>query len=208
MTILLIAITSLISIICFGNRKLFEKLQFNPYRVYHNKEYYRLISHAFLHADWIHLFVNMFVLYQFGQAFELFLNRLQIINVLHFHPAIYYLLMYFSSIVVSSITTLKKYHDVYHYNAVGASGAVASVLFACIFFDPWMKLGIFLVIPMPGIVFGVLYIVYSHLMSKRTNDNINHDAHFLGALFGLTFPILINPSLFYVFIEQLFNFHL
>ncbi len=204
MTIIIIVITSLISIICFTNRNLFEKLQFNPYRVYHHKEYYRLISHILVHADWMHLIVNMFVLYQFGQAFEYFL--LKHIDILHFPPAAYYITMYISAAIISSLTTLKKYHNILYYNAVGASGAVSTVLFACIFFDPWMKLGVFLVIPMPGIIFGVLYLWYSQYMSKRSRDNINHDAHFLGALYGLSFPILLDPGLFYEFVHQLFRF--
>ncbi len=207
MTIIILAITSLISIICFSNRTLFEKLQFNPYAVYHKKQYYRLFSHAFVHADWLHLFVNMFVLFSFGKALEIFLNQLSYDDVLHFNPAIYYIAFYVTSIIISSLITLKKFRDVPYYNAVGASGAVASVLFACIFFDPWMKLGVFLVIPMPGIIFGVLYLWYSHYMSKRGGDKYNHDAHFLGALYGLTFPILIEPRLFYIFLKQLINFH-
>jgi membrane associated rhomboid family serine protease len=206
MTIVLIAITVFISLISFGNRNLFEKLQFNPYRVYHNKEYYRLITHAFLHADWIHLIINMFVLFQFGRALEYFL--LLHVNFLHFSPLIYFITLYISSTIISSLTTLKKYRDVFQYNAVGASGAVSSVLFACIFFDPWMKLGVFLIIPVPGIIFGILYLWYSNYMSRRSGDNINHDAHFMGALYGITFPILLSPDLFYEFLKQLVNIHI
>lgn len=208
MTIIILAVTSVISIACFYNRTLFEKFQFNPYLVYHNRQYYRLISHAFVHADWLHLFVNMFVLYSFGQAFEYFLIQLKYDDVLHFHPAVYYIAMYVSSIVISSIITLKKYRDDPYYNAVGASGAVSSVLFVCIFFDPWMKLGLLLIIPMPGIIFGVLYLFYSQYMSRRGGDIYNHDAHFLGALYGFTFPIIVEPRLFYQFISQLMNIRL
>jgi membrane associated rhomboid family serine protease len=201
MTIIIVAFTSLVSMLCFSNRNLFERLQFNPYRVYHNKEYYRLITHAFVHADWTHLIVNMFVLYSFGQAFENYIQQNN--NILHLSMYVYYLTMYMSSIIISSLTTLKKYHDVLYYNAVGASGAVSSVLFACIFFDPWMRVGVFLIIPMPGIIFGVLYLWYSNYMSRKSGDNVNHDAHFFGALYGITFPILLNPDLFYTFIKQL-----
>jgi membrane associated rhomboid family serine protease len=206
MTIFLIASTALISVICFSNRNLFEKLQFNPYRVYHNKEYYRLVTHAFLHANWVHLFINMFVLYQFGRLLEDFFKGYN--NILHLPPVLVYIFLYFSSIVISALTTLKKYRDIFAYNAVGASGAVSSVLFACILFDPWMKLGVFLVIPMPGIIFGILYLWYSNYMSNRSGDNVNHDAHFLGALYGLTYPVLLNPNLFYEFVKQLVHFHL
>ena len=205
MTLFIVIITAIISFLGFTNHDLFSKLIFNPYRVSHNKEYYRLFTHALLHADWIHLIVNMFVLYQFGQVLETYLKIVP--NIYHLPPSLVYLIMYVSAIVISSLTTLKKYRDAFFYNAVGASGAVSAVLFACIFFDPWAKLGVFLIIPVPGIIFGVLYLWYCSFMSKRSNDNINHDAHFLGALYGFTFPILLNPGLFYVFIKQIANFH-
>lgn len=207
MTIPLIAITVIISALCFTNHSLFDKLLFNPYKVYHKKEYYRLITHVFVHADWIHLIVNMFVLYSFGQAFEYYMGILQTNAIVKFNPVVYYLLMYFIATIVASLTTLKKYKDVSYYNSVGASGAVSAVVFACIFFEPWQMLYVWF-IPVPGIIFGVLYLLYSQYMGKKSQDNVNHDAHFLGALFGFTFPILLNPQLFYVFLKQLFNFHL
>lgn len=206
-TITIVILTCLVSFMCFTNSSLFEKLQFNPYKVYHGKQYYRLITHALVHADWIHLIINMFVLWQFGTVLEkYFLSRVPLFGIVEIPSFVYFIIMYIGATIVASLTTLYKYKDVYHYNSVGASGAVSAVLFACIFFDPWMKLGIFFVIPMPGIIFGVLYLWYSNYMSKKGNDNINHDAHFLGAMFGFTFPILINPQLFYHFINQLINF--
>jgi membrane associated rhomboid family serine protease len=208
MTLIIVIITSVVSILCFTNRDLFDKLQFNHYLVYHKKQYHRLITHAFVHADWMHLIVNMIVLYSFGTGLEYYLKILNADGVLKFPPDICYLIMYFAAMVISSLTTLKKYRDVHYYNAVGASGAVSAVLFACIFFNPWQKLLFWAILPIPGILFGVLYLWYSHYMSKRSNDNINHDAHFLGALFGLTFPILLSPQLLYVFINQLIHFHL
>jgi membrane associated rhomboid family serine protease len=206
MTIILLAVTAIISIMCFSNRDLFEKLQFNPYRIHKKHEYYRFISHAFVHADWIHLIVNMIVLFSFGQWLEQSFKVLHQNEILSLPPVFYYLLLYFSSMVVSSFITYKKYRENEFYNAVGASGAVSAVLFACIFFDPWQKLSLYFFIPIPGILFGVLYLWYSQYMSKRNMDNTNHDAHFLGALFGFTFPILLDPRLFYVFIQQLIDF--
>ena len=208
MTLILVIITSLVSLACFSNRDLFEKFELNPYKVYHKKQYYRIITHAFVHADWVHLIINMIVLYSFGKGLEMYLNYLKVDGMVRFPVPVYYLVLYFTAIIISSLTTLKKYRDIYEYNAVGASGAVSTVLFACIFFDPWQKLYFWAIIPIPGILFGVLYLWYSNYQSKRNNDNINHDAHFLGALYGFTFPILLDPKLFYVFIQQLMHFHL
>lgn len=200
MTIILIVITVLISFTAFKSVKLMDQLQFNASKIYHKKEYHRLITHAFVHASWEHLFVNMIVLFSFGQAIEVYFNT----NFGNNH-IVFYLLLYFGGILVSNLYALFKHRNNFFYNSVGASGAVAAVLFAAIFFDPWNPIYFFGILPFPGIVFAVLYLVYSYQMSNKQKDNVAHDAHFLGALYGFVFPILLNPRLFETFIDKLFR---
>ena len=107
--------------------------------------------------------------------------------------------------ILATVTSIKNHKDDPWYNSVGASGAVSAVVFTSIFFQPLAKLYFYAVIPIPGIVFGVLYLAYSQYMSKRKNDNINHDAHFIGAVFGFLFPLILEPKLINVFLGQLFN---
>ncbi len=205
MTIFIIIITSLISIAAFGNQKLFDKLQLNPYKVYHKKEWYRLISHGFLHADWVHLIINMIVLLSFGSAVENIFKQLAANGVIK-SPVFVFLLLYFISMIAATLTTVFKQKDNPWYNSVGASGAVSAIIFTSIFFQPLARLYLYAVIPIPGIVFGVLYLGYSHYMSKKGGDNINHDAHFIGAVVGFIFPLFLDPSLIHIFLNQLFNF--
>ncbi len=200
-TYILIGITGLISFLAFGNPALMDKMQFNAAKIIHQKEYYRLISHAFIHASWPHLIVNMFVLYFFGRGIEYYFG----INFGNKATA-FYLMLYFGGILASNIWSLISQKNNYYYNAVGASGAVSALLFAFIFFNPWEPLYLFAVLPIPGILFAVGYLVYSYQMSKRKTDNVAHDAHFLGAVFGFVFPILLKPQLFQHFIDQLFSF--
>jgi len=205
MTIFIIIVTSLISIVAFGNRELFEKLQLNPYKVYHKKEWYRLISHGFLHADWVHLIINMIVLLSFGNAVENIFKQLAAKGIIQ-SPVLVFVLLYFISMIAATLTSVFKQKDNAWYNSVGASGAVSAVIFTSIFFQPLARLYLYAVIPIPGIVFGVLYLGYSHYMSKKGGDNINHDAHFIGAVVGFIFPLFLDPSLIHVFLNQLFNF--
>ncbi len=200
-TWLIIGVTALVSYMAFQNSALINKLQFNAAKIIHKKEYYRLVSHAFIHANWTHLLVNMFVLYFFGRNIEAYFgyyfgNR----------AIAYYLLLYFGGILASNIWSLIKQQNNYYYNAVGASGAVSAVLFAAIFFNPWEKLYLFAIVPIPGILFAVGYLFYSYQKGKKGNDNVAHDAHFLGAIFGFIFPILLKPDLLGQFIEKLFAF--
>ncbi len=202
MTLLLIAITSLISVLALSNKSLFYRLQFNAYQIYHRKEYYRLLTHGFVHANWWHLIINMFVLYFFGVYVEQTLKILAGQDMIKF-PLLVYLILYLSAIVFASTISLIKFKDNPMYNSVGASGAVSAVVFFSIFFEPWQKLYLYGLIGIPGIIFAIVYLLYAQYMSRRGGDNINHDAHFLGAVFGFVFPLFIDFSLFKFFLSQL-----
>ena len=198
-TYLIIGFTAVISIISFNNGELFSKLLLNPYQVHHRKEWQRMVTHGFVHADWNHLIFNMLSLFFFGEYVE----RLFAVE---FGSPLWYIVFYISAIVISSLTTLFKHKDNYYYNSVGASGAVSAVIFAAVLIRPEMKLMLmFIPIPIPGFVFLILFIAYSQYMSKRNKDNINHDAHLLGGLYGLTIPILINVQYLYDFFRHIFG---
>jgi len=203
MTFILIVITCVISLLAFNNEDLFSRLQFNAYQIYHRKEWYRIISHGFVHANWWHLFVNMFVLYFFGSTTEAYLKSLASEGIIKY-PVLIFLILYLAALIFSSSISLLRHKDNHWYNAVGASGAVSALLFFTIFFNPWGTIGVYF-IPVPGIIFAVLYIIYSQYMSKRGGDNIGHDAHLLGAIFGFVFPLFLNFELYKIFISQLFS---
>ncbi len=196
LTYTLIAITLLVSLVCFSNNQLSGKLSLNPYRVVHANEWYRLITHGFVHADWIHLFVNLFTFWSFGQYIE------QAFQYMGFGRwAI--LLLYFGGMIVASVNDIIRYRNASWYTSIGASGAVSAVLFTAIFLNPWDKILLFAAIPVPGIIFGLLYLAYCQYMARQGGDHINHNAHFYGAVFGFIFPIFLEPHLFQVFVQHL-----
>jgi membrane associated rhomboid family serine protease len=199
-TLFFIIFTAIISLAAWRNNEIFDKLKLNPYLVIKKKEYFRVLSHALLHVDWTHLIFNMLTLYFFGEYVE------QALDLYFTNGILLFIILYIAGAIISSIPTILKHKNDHWYNSVGASGAVAAVLFAGIFFEP--KLGIYLFfipIPIPGYLFGLAYLIYSHYMSKKSTDNINHDAHLAGAIFGFLFPLLLKPALFQVFISNLIN---
>lgn len=201
MTIIIIAITALISIAAFNKVDLLYKYQFNAYQILKRNQWYRIFTYGFLHANWDHLLVNMVVLYFFGSALETYFNYYFGASAI-----LYFILLYIGAIVFSTLYDLRKHREHYHYNAVGASGATSAIVFATIFFAPLEKIYFMFFIPIPGIIFALLYLYYSYYMSKKNLDNIGHSAHFYGALFGFLFPILIKPQLFSLFLQQILNF--
>jgi membrane associated rhomboid family serine protease len=205
MTYIIIAFTALLSITAFNNSEWFSKLQFNAYQIYHRREIHRLLTHGFLHANWTHLIVNMLVLFFFGPIVEQYIKAILSPGLQHLSLLIF-LLFYFAGIIVASLVSLYKHKDDAWFNSVGASGAVSAVMFCFIFFKPWELIYFYGIIPVPGIIMGALYLIYAQVMSRRDADNINHDAHFVGAVFGFLFPLLINYNLIHHFINQLMSF--
>ncbi|MDR2039136.1 MAG: rhomboid family intramembrane serine protease [Bacteroidales bacterium] len=201
MTLIIVIITSVVSILAFSRRDLFAKLLFNPYQVYHRKEWYRLITHGLLHADWLHLIINMMVLFSFGRYVESYFRLMADLTWMKM-PMFWYVLFYLLALVISSLVTLRKHKDDIWYNSVGASGAVSAVLFCSIFFDPNSTLLFMGFIPIKAYIFGPLYLIYSYYSSRKAADNVNHDAHLLGAVFGFCFPLLVDIDLIRVFIGQ------
>lgn len=194
-TYVIIAVTVAVSIACFSNGQLFDRLSLKPYRVVHAREWYRLITHGFVHADGMHLFVNMFTFWSFGQYIE------SAFAYLGFGTWAF-LVLYFGALIIASVSDVVRYRNASWYTSIGASGAVSAVLFTAIFLNPWEKILLFAVVPIPGILFGVLYLIYCQYMARQGGDNINHNAHFYGAVFGFVFPIFLEPRLFQVFLNH------
>ena len=202
LTIAIIALTCLISIPALQNRQMFSKLLFNASIIRSNKEWYRFITHAVLHADFIHLAMNMYVLYMFGGMVEnIFVSEFETVK-----GEIYFFLLYFIGIIASSFPSYEKHKNDYHYNSVGASGAVSAVVFSAILLNPWMSLSLmFIPIPILAPVFGVLYLLYCRYAANHARDNVAHDVHYWGSLFGALFTIIILPSTIPQLIEAVKN---
>lgn len=200
-TLVIIFINVLISVTAFQNQEAFYKLCFWPTRVWADKEYIRILSGGFLHANWPHLIFNMMSLYFFGPYVEAYFGML-----FPGASSTIYIVFYVLAVIVANIPDLYQQRDNEYFRAVGASGAVSAVIFASILFSPQSSIYFFfLPIPIPAYIFGVLYLVYSAYMAKRQADNIGHMAHFSGAVFGFIFPLVFHPELFMEFVSKIIN---
>lgn len=183
--ILIIAITALVTFTVPNGSANFEKYKFNVGAILHRKEYIRLLSSGFLHADFMHLLFNMMTLYFFGPVIVEGFGNLG------------FLLIYFGSILLGNIFSLFIYQNQSWYSAIGASGGVSGVLFSAIALVPQIGIYFFFIpIPIPGFIFGLLYFSYSvyMMLNPRMNDNIGHAAHLGGAFFGLVYAVIVHPE--------------
>jgi membrane associated rhomboid family serine protease len=199
----IILLTVAASIICFNNEELFNRLKFNAFDVKHSNQWYRFFSYGFLHSGWIHLLINMAVFYSFGalveQAFKVYFKEKYIL---------YFILLYLGGLLLSIIPAFGRHKNDVFYNAVGASGAVSSVIFASIIIFPKAPISFFFIpVEIPAWIFGGLYILYEFYMSRNAKDNIGHDAHFWGAVYGVIFTIALKPALAAEFLKQIGVLH-
>lgn len=196
-TMIILVLTTVVSFVSFNNSRLMDALIFWPPAISMRRQYYRFLSCGFIHADLMHLAFNMFTLYFFGRGLELFyMGRL---GLQHY----YFTLLYLSAIVVANIPSYLKQHDNYNYRSLGASGGVCAVLFAFILIDPWETLQLFGLVDVPAIAYAVLFLAYTIYMSRRGGDNVNHDAHLWGAIYGVVFTIIAHPRVVNTFLNEL-----
>lgn len=193
---IIVAATVLVSWLAFNNPRLVDRLILWPPAIDRGKQYDRLVTHGFIHADWMHLIFNMVTLWSFGGTMETFFaERI---------GAIGYVAFYLSAIVIAILPTYMRHRHDAGYRSLGASGAVSAVLFAFILLAPWSPIYIFLIpIGIPAFVFAAIYIGYSIWMDKRGGDNINHSAHLYGAAYGIMFTLIVEPRAAATFLQRL-----
>lgn len=193
-TLVIIAISCIVSFMAFNNSRLMNDLILWPPAITRQREYHRLVTYGVVHADFGHLLFNMVTLFFFGQQMEPFFT--QMLGPLGFA------LFYIGGLVLSILPTYLKNRTNPNYRSLGASGAVSAVLFAYILLAPWQRI-IVLVVPMPAIVYALLYTGYSLYMDRRGQGNVNHSAHLWGAAYGVLFTILVNHRVLPHFIDAL-----
>ncbi|ONG41896.1 rhomboid family intramembrane serine protease [Alkanindiges hydrocarboniclasticus] len=196
-TLTLIIITCLLSFIAFSNRTVMNRLIMWPPAM-RRGQFDRFITYGFVHADGTHLLFNMITLYFFGRAIEAFYRP--------YFAGMGFILFYLAALVVAMLPSYFKHKNDPNYLSLGASGAVSAVLFAYILFAPWNLIFVFF-IPMPAIVYALLYTAYTVYSARRGKDNINHSAHLWGAGFGVVATIAIEPRLVPRFMQELLQLH-
>lgn len=198
LTTVIVTVTVVVSWLAFNNPRLADRLILWPPAIDRGKQYDRLVTHGFIHADWMHLAFNMITLWSFGSTMERFYSE--------YIGALGYIAFYLSAIVVAILPTYMRHRHDAGYRSLGASGAVSAVLFAFILLDPWSGIYLFLVpIPIPAFLFAALYVGYSIWMDKRGGDNVNHSAHLYGAAYGVMFTLIMEPRAAALFVQKLAN---
>ncbi len=181
--VLVIASVVAVSVIAFSNQELLERLLLIPPRVIRQREYHRLLTAGWVHGDGGHLLFNMLSLYFFAGSVERAIGTPQ------------FLFLYVSAVVVGFVPTVLRHRSDRKYRSLGASGAVSAIIFCAIMLNPGLRMYLmFIPIPVPGWLFALAYLAYSAHSAKRGRGNINHDAHFAGAVYGVVMTLVLAPS--------------
>lgn len=180
-TFIIIGITTVISFKGFENLSFFNRYKFQIAPI-KSGDKFRMFSCGFLHVNTMHLILNMLTLYFFAPI------------VVRLMGSFWFIAIYIISLLLGSILSYTFNKSDPNYSAVGASGAVIGVLYAAILLFPNMTLGLFFIIPIPGYMFAIGFLIYSIWGMKSKSDNIGHDAHFGGAIGGLITTTLLKPE--------------
>lgn len=165
--------------------QLIETYGLVPVQVMGGKNLLSLITSMFLHADILHLGLNMFFLLVSGDAVERELGSSR------------FLALYLAFGVIAGL-----FHSYLNSASViptiGASGAIFGVLaaFAILFPFRWLlKLFGFIPIPLPAILFVFITILTeTAYVSSGVVENVAHTAHVGGFLAGVFLTLLFIPK--------------
>jgi membrane associated rhomboid family serine protease len=197
-TLVIILITAGVSIAAFKNVHLLEKLILWPPPIQKKGEWWRLLSYGLVHADGQHLLFNMITLFFFGSAIaQIFTARLGLLG---------FPLFYASALLVSILPSYLNNRNNPRYRSLGASGAVSAVMFAYILLAPWSLILVFF-IPVPAIIYAIVYTAYAVMAQRQGGSNINHNAHLTGGAYGVLVTMILLPRAFPLFLEQLAHPH-
>lgn len=187
-------ITLVVSLLAFYSEEVYSRFILQPYSVSRGERVYTLLTSGLIHKDWQHLLFNMMSYYFFAFQLETVIGHWQ------------FGLLYIASLILSDLPTVVKHKKDYWYRSLGASGAISAVIFSYIMFFPFNLMGIiFLPFQIWAVAFGALYLVYCVYASRQSLGNINHDAHFYGALCGVAITIILKPHVAPDFIRHLSN---
>ncbi len=191
-SLIIMIVTSALSLYAlYLNNDILKKFILHPYSLVRDNKYHTIITSSFLHGDFFHLLFNMISFYFFAPQIEYWIGTTN------------FLIIYFGSMIIADIPTIIKHKNNYNYYSLGASGAVSGIIYSFIVFKPYGLIFAFF-IPMPAIVFAILFLIYGWWMERRGMDFINHSAHNWGAIAGFIITLLIIPGALTHFINQLF----
>lgn len=198
LSFLIMAVTVAISLLAWQKPAWMDAMTMSPYRIHKKQEFWRFLTSGFIHADFTHLFFNLFSFYFFGTQLEYIFSII--------FPGVggyVYVVFYLLAILVADLPTYFKQRNNPYFNSLGASGAVSAVIFAGIMFFPTEKIYLFGVVGIPGFIYAGLFTWYSIAMDRKGRDYVNHSAHLYGGLFGVLFITLTRPSTWIEFIQQI-----
>ncbi|RMG28826.1 MAG: rhomboid family intramembrane serine protease [Methanobacteriota archaeon] len=173
------------------NPSLLNELLLYPHGVIHERKYYMLLTHGFVHVNFLHLAINMFVFYSFAFWLEIVIGHIP------------FFIIYFGSLIIGGfISTIRRHHDP-NFRSLGASGAISGILFSFILFNPNAKLLIFFFLPMRAWIFAVLFVAVSYYLARNRYSFIDHEGHLWGAVSGALLTILLKPAVMGHFFREI-----
>lgn len=167
----------------FGDRNFINQFAFQVRAVAEQKQHYRVVTSSFLHANGLHLLLNMLTIWFFGPPVEDILGTLG------------FLVVYFGAILVSGMVSMRVNRNNPTYSSVGASDAASGLVLSFCCFYPFQPIYIlFIPFGIPALLYGALFIFISARLMERSDRVIAHEGHLGGAIAGAALTVLMKPE--------------
>jgi len=158
---------------------------------------YQFVTYMFMHADFAHLFFNMFALWMFGNTLENVWGSQRFLlyymvcglgaglcqELVQYIQYTTQLAEYATVNTGGQIITMDAYLNMM--TTVGASGAIYGLLLAFGMMFPDSRIYLYFFIPIKAKWFVIGYAVLELISGLGGGDNVAHFAHLGGMLFGL-----------------------
>lgn len=153
---------------------------------------FQYVTHMFLHANFTHLFFNMFTLWMFGRILEYDLGSKRFLTfylITGIGAAILYSvanwieISYYEKAVMSAQEAYTNIWMLTNVPTLGASGAIYGVLLGFGMMHPnSVIMLIFPPIPMKAKYFVIIFMVLEFIQGFTMSDNVAHFAHVTGMI--------------------------
>ncbi|MDH7514587.1 MAG: rhomboid family intramembrane serine protease [Bacteroidota bacterium] len=181
-----------VSMAAFSSQALFSRLMLHPVSIARERKYYLLVTHGFVHANVAHLLFNTVSYTAIAFDVDGFLGPVDFLTV------------YFGSLVLGALPSAWKNRSNPRYYAVGASGAIAGLLFSGMLFFPEGRIYLaFLPFAIPYPLFCAIFLVVSWYGARRNMGNIAHAIHLAGGIAGMLLTVILRPDVLARFIDIL-----
>jgi len=155
-----------------------------PYGISNLKSCYTILTNGFIHAHYLHLLINIALLYIFGEELE----RLFILKAIHL---IWLPIIFFAAGILASLADTLINRNKEGFVSCGASHGVMGVIAAYIVLDHQPIAQMFEKLGLNNTIIVIVLVLFTLFKSIKKAGNINYSGHLVGLITGAAIALIL-----------------